>query len=102
MVLPLCHVFVLIVVIFIECSVTFIFREQQTALMAQTQAKLMKEKQANEKVSVVRCTSCVVKPDQHHKRWIRTLECSPGGPSNYSGCVLHLITNSLIPLSELT
>ena len=26
--------------------------------MAQTQAKLVKEKQANEKVSVVCCTSC--------------------------------------------
>jgi hypothetical protein len=102
MVLQLYHVYVLIVVIFIESCVTFISREQQTALMAQTQAKLMKEKQANEKVSVVRCMSCVVKPDQHHERWTKTFECSPAGPSNYSGCMLHLITNSLIPLSELT
>jgi len=53
------------VVIFIEYCVTFIFREQQTALMAQTQAKLMKEKQANEKVSAVCCTSYVAKPEQH-------------------------------------
>jgi hypothetical protein len=100
-VLPLYHVYVLIAVIFIGYRVTFIFREQQTALMAQTQAKLMKEKQANEKVSVVSCTSYVVKPEQHHERWIRTLDYSPTGPSNYSGCMLHLIANSLIPLSEL-
>jgi len=59
-------VYVLIVVIFIAYCVTFIFREQQTALMAQMQAKLMKEKQANEKVSAVRCTSYVIKPEQHH------------------------------------
>jgi hypothetical protein len=102
MILPLYHVYVLIVLIFIEYCVTFIFREQQTALLAQTQAKLMKEKQANEKVSVVCCTWYVVKPEQHHERWIRTLDCSPAGPSNYSGCVLHLIANSLIPLSQLT
>jgi hypothetical protein len=64
MILPLYYVYVLIVVIFIECCVTFIFREQHTALLAQMQAKLMKEKQANEKVSVVWCTSYVVKPEQ--------------------------------------
>jgi hypothetical protein len=58
MALPLYYVNVLIVVIFVEYCVIFIFREQQIALMAQTQAKLMKEKQANEKVSVVHCTSC--------------------------------------------
>jgi predicted nucleic acid-binding protein len=77
------------VVIFIEYYVTFIFREQQTALMAQMQAKQVKEKQANEKVSVVHCTSYVVMPDQHHKGWITMLDCLPNGPSNYSGCMLH-------------
>jgi len=102
MVLPLYYVYVLIVVISIEYCVTFIFREQQTALMAQTQAKLMKEKQANEKVSVVSYTSYVIKPEQHHERWIRAFDCSPAGPSNYSGCMLHLIAHILIPLSELT
>jgi predicted metal-binding protein len=35
--------------------------------MAQTQAKLMKEKQANEKVSVVHCTSC-------HQAWATSRE----------------------------
>jgi hypothetical protein len=57
----------------------FIFREQQTALMAQVQTKLVKEKQANEKVSVAHCTSYVDLPEQHHERWIRTLDCSSLG-----------------------
>jgi hypothetical protein len=64
---------------FIEYYVTFLFREQQTALMAQMQAKLVKEKQANEKVSVVHCTLCVDMPEQHHERLIGTLDCSSPG-----------------------
>lgn len=102
MVLPLYYVYVLIVVIFIEYYVGLVFREQQTAMMAQMQAKLVKEKQINEKVSVLHCKSYFIKPEQYHERWIGTLDCSPAGPSNYSGCVLHLIANNLIPFSEVT
>jgi hypothetical protein len=71
-------------------------------MMAQMQAKLVKEKQTNEKVIVVCCASYVLKPEQHHERWLRTLDCSSDGPSDRSGYTLHLIANHLIPLSEFT
>jgi hypothetical protein len=50
----------------------FIFRGQEAAMMSQMEAKLVKEKQTNERVSAIHCTSYVFESKQYNDRWIQT------------------------------